>query len=191
MKESLEMTDWLATYHQRIQNECKISLDRRDRLTHLSYIVLVAVIAAYVGFFADGIFVLPIGRFSIAAGALFILIRFFFASMLAYGFFLKWRYLRNAIEQHWMNGKPTLDEIKQYITDYDHGRSKPPIDRNRFSGQIKSGSFLILIVPLIPIGIEFSLNNSKIFYYLIMIGIGLYAILEMCNFNKYDHNQPK
>ena len=185
------MTDWLATYHQRIQNECKISLDRRDRLTHLSYTVLVAVIAAYVGFFADGIFVLPIGRFSLAAGALFILVRFFFASMLAYGFFLKWRYLRNAIEQHWMSGEPTLDVIKQYITDYDHGRSKPPIDRNRFSGQIKSGSFLILIVPLIPIGIEFSLNNSNIFYYLIMIGIGLYAILEMRNFNKYDHNQPK
>jgi hypothetical protein len=185
------MSDWLHDYHHRIQEECKISLEKRDRVTNWSYAILATVIATYVGFFADGTFVLPIGRFALVAGVLFVLIRFFFTSMIAYGFFLKWRYLRNAIEQHWMNNKPTINEIKQYITDYDHGRSKPIVDRNRLAGQIKSGFFLILIIPLIPIGIEFYLNNSNPFYYVIMVGIGIYAILEMYNFQKYDHNNPK
>jgi len=186
------MTDWLHSYHNRIQDECRFSLERRDRVTNWSYAILAASIAAYVGFFADGTWVLPLGRFALVAGVLFVLIRFFFTSMLAYGFFLKWRYLRNAIEQHWMNEKdPNLDKIKEYITKYDHGRTRPPVDRNRLVGQIKSGFFLILIIPLIPIGIEFYLDNSNIFYYIILLGVGIYAILEIYNFKKYDHNNPK
>lgn len=185
------MTDWLHSYHQRVQDESRFSLERRDRVTNWSYAILAAAIAAYVGFFADGTWVLPLGRFALVAGVLFVLIRFFFTSMLAYGFFLKWRYLRNAIEKHWMYEKPTLEEIKEYITKYDHGRTRPPADRNRLVGQVKSGFFLILIIPLIPIGIEFYLDNSNIFYYIILTGVGIYAILEMYNFKKYDHNNPK
>ena len=185
------MTDWLHTYHNRIQDECRFSLERRDRVTNWSYAILVASIVAYVGFFVDGTWVLPLGRFALVAGVLFVLIRFFFTSMLAYGFFLKWRYLRNAIEQHWMNNEPSLDKIKEYITEYDHGKSRPSVGRNRLVGQVKSGFFLILIIPLIPIGIEFYLDNSNVFYYIILAGVGLYAILEMYNFKKYDHNNPK
>jgi hypothetical protein len=83
------MDEWLHSYHHRVQDECKISLERRDRVTNWSYTILAAVIAAYVGFFADGTWVLPIGRFALVAGVLFVLIRFFFTSMIAYGFFLK------------------------------------------------------------------------------------------------------
>jgi hypothetical protein len=90
-----------------------------------------------------------------------------------------------------MNNESSLDEIKQHISDYDHGRSKPPFDRNRFAGQIKSGFFLILIIPLIPIGIEFFLNALNPFYYVIMIGIGIHTILEIYNFMNYDHNKEK
>jgi hypothetical protein len=90
-----------------------------------------------------------------------------------------------------MYNEPSLDKIKEYITEFDHGRTRPPVDRNRLTGQVKSGFFLILIIPLIPIGIEFYLNNSNPFYYIMMVGIGVYAILEMYNFKKYDHNNPK
>ena len=185
------MTEWLASYHQRIQNECKISIDRRDRVTNLSYGVLIAIITAYIGFFADGSFIHPLGRFSLIAGGLFILIKFFFASMLAYAFFLKWRYLRTEIERYWMDGKPELDCIKRYIKEYDHGRARPQIDRNPLTGQLRSPLILILIVPLIPLGIEISLDCSNISYWLIIAGIISYFIIEILNFTTYDHTKTK
>ena len=67
--------------------------------------------AAYTGFFADGSFVIPLGRFGLVAGVLFVLTRFFFQSMIAYGYFIRGRYLRTRIEEYWMNGKPTLRKM--------------------------------------------------------------------------------
>ncbi len=103
-------TNWLSDYYHRIQTDCKISLDIRGRVTNWSYALIATVIAAYVGFFADGNFVTPLGRFGLVSGVLFVLIKFFFTSMVAYGYFLRGRYFRTRIEQYWMNNKPTLDE---------------------------------------------------------------------------------
>ena len=181
-------TNWLANYYNRIQMDCKISLERRDRITNWSYAMLVAVVAAYVSFFADGSFVTPLGRFGLVSGALFVLIRFFFASMISYGYFLKGRYFRTMIEQYWLCGKPTMDEIKQDIKKFDHGKSMPETDRNLLNGQIKSGFILILIIPVVILLIEYYLNYSC-YYWIIVVLLAAYVFLEHYNFKKYDQIQ--
>jgi len=181
-------SEWLTNYYSRIQSDCTLSFERRDRVTNWSYTILAAVIAAYVGFFADGTFVIPLGRFGLVSGVLFVLIRFFFQSMIAYGYFLRARYLRTRIEKYWMNGNPSLDDIKKDIENYDHGRSMPNTGRNRVMGQIKSGFILIILIPTIPLGIEFYLGSTWE-YFVIVIALGIYVLVEIINFKKYDQMQ--
>lgn len=187
-KQPKNNSNWINQYYTRIQNDCTLSIERRDRVTNWSYAILAAVIAAYVGFFADGTFVTSLGRFGLVAGVLFVLIRFFFTSMIAYGYFLRARYFRTRIEKHWMNNEPTLDKIKQDIEKYDHGKSMPPTERNRLMGQVKSGFLLILIIPTIPLAIEFYLGITWE-YFVIVGALIVYILLEKHNFNKYDQMQ--
>jgi len=187
-KQPQNNSNWINQYYYRIQNDCTLSIERRDRVTNWSYVILAAVIGAYVGFFADGTFVTSLGRFGLVAGVLFVLIRFFFTSMIAYGYFLRARYFRTRIEQYWMNDEPTLDEIKQDIEKYDHGKSMPPTGRNRFMGQVKSGYILILAIPIIPLAVEYYLGYSW-YYCAIVAGLIGYAVLEVYNFKKYDQMQ--
>lgn len=183
-------TNWLANYYQRIQSDCTLSFERRDKIINWSYAILAAVIAAYAGFFADGSFVIPLGRFGLVAGVLFVLIRFFFQSMVAYGYFLRGRYLRTRIEEFWMNGKPTLNELKKDIETYDHGKKVPKTGRNRLLGQVRSGFFLILIIPTIPLAIELHLNQN--WQYFVIIGALIaYVIAEIINFKSYDQAQTR
>jgi len=186
---STDNSNWISNYYNRIQSDCVTSFARRDRVTNWSYTILAVVIAAYAGFFADGTFVTPLGRFGLVAGALFVLIRFFFTSMIAYIYFLRGRYFRTRIEQYWMDGKPTLDEIKKDIKTYDHGKSQPPLSRSPFRGQVKSGFFLILIIPLIPLGIEFYLG-IRVEYFVILGALIIYILFEKHNFKNYDQVQP-
>jgi hypothetical protein len=185
---STEKNNWVSNYYNRIQSDCTISFERRDRITNWSYAILAAAIAAYVGFFADGSFVTPIGRFGLMAGVLFVLIRFFFQSMIAYGYFLRGRFLRTKIEEYWMNGKPTLEEIKKHIEVFDHGKKIPKTGRNRLIGQIRSGFFLILIIPTIPLTIELYLKLSAE-YFIIISALIAYAVVEIYNFRSYDQTQ--
>jgi len=177
---------WVKNYYDRIQKDCTISFERRDRITNWSYALLAAVIAAYVGFFGDGTYVTPLGRFALVSGVMFVLIRFFFQSMISYGFFLRSRFLRSSIEKYWMNNNPDLNQLKQYIKVYDHGKSMPKTGRSLLGGQIKSGFLLILIIPIIPLAIEFYLQGFVWEYVVIVIGLILYSIAEMINFKKYD-----
>ena len=73
---------WLSNYYNRIVSDCTISFERRDRITNWSYAIIAAVVAVYAGFFADGSFVPPLGRFGLVSGVLIVLIRFFFQSMI-------------------------------------------------------------------------------------------------------------
>ena len=181
--------NWLTNYYHRIQNECVLSIERRDRITRLSYMIVAAGIGAYVGFFADGNFVMPVGRFGLVSGVLFVLIRFFFQSMIAYKYFQKWLHLRTIIEQHWMNGTPSLEDIKESVKNYDHGKSMPDTDRNSFVAQIKSGFILILAIPIIPLIIELYLE--QLWYYCVILnGLIGYAIWEVYVFKSYDQIQP-
>ena len=183
--------NWLTNYYNRIQSDCTLSIERRDRITRLSYMILAVGIAAYVGFFADGNFVIPLGRFGLVSGILFVLIRFFFQSMIAYGYFQRGLRMRTMIEQHWMNGIPSLDKIKHEIVKYDHGKAMPKTQRNRFTAQVKSGFILILAIPVIPLAVELHLEQSW-FYYVILGGLVSYAVWEVYAFKSYDQMQsPK
>ena len=188
IQDSKLTADWLGNYYHRIQNDCTMSFERRDRVTNWSYTILAAVIAAYVGFFADGTFVTSLGRFGLVSGVLFVLIRFFFTSMISYGYFLRARYFRTRIEQFWMDGNPSLNELKQDIKNFDHGKTMPKTGRNLFAGQIKSGFILILAIPTIPLAIELYLGHTWE-YYTILLALTGYVILETYNFKKYDQMQ--
>ena len=181
-------TDWLANYYQRIVNDCTISFERRDRITNWSYAILAAVIGVYAGSFADGSFVTPLGRFALVSGVLFVLIRFFFQSMIAYGYFLRGRYLRTKIEEYWMNEKLSLDEIKKTIETFDHGKKIPKTGRNRLIGQVRSGFFLILAIPTIPLATELYLDLNWQ-YFVIITFLILYLFYEIYNYRSYDQTQ--
>ena len=177
--------NWLARYYNRIQNDCILSIERRDRITRLSYTILAAVTAIYAGFFADGSFVTPLGRFILVSAVLVVLIKFFFQSMIAYGYFLRGRYFRKKIEQYWMNNMPSIDEIKQDINKYDHNKAMPETERNRLMGQTRSGSIQILSIPIILLLIELYLDQSW-YYCAILLGLVGYTFLEIYNFITYD-----
>ena len=186
---SLSDDNWLIQYYNRIQNECSLSFERRDRLTRLSYTILGIGIGLYIGLFAGDGYVTPIGRFVLVSGIMFILIRFFFQSMIAYKFYIKWRYFRTAIESYWMFNKPSLDRIKNDVCTYDHGKAMPETGRNSLTAQIYSGFILIIAVPIIPLAIE--LYVDQLFYYYVIIAAMIgYVLFEVHAFYNYDQIQP-
>lgn len=176
--------EWLTNYYQRIQSDATLAFVRRDNITNWSYTILVAGIAAYVGFFGSSTLITPLGRFGMLSGILFVLIRFFFQSTIAYGYFNRARHLRTSIEKHWIDNNPTLDQIKQEIKDYDHGTTIPSTHRSLFVGQARSGFVLILIIPIIPLAIEFYLGYSWE-YFVIITGLVGYLLFEIFNFKNY------
>ena len=177
--------NWITSYYIRIQSECELSIGRRDKITRLCYIVLAAGIAIYVSFFADSSFVPPLGRFVLVVGILIVLVRFFFQSMIAYGYFLRGRYLRERIEKYWMYGSPSLDEIKDAITAYDHGKAMPKTTRSLIKGQIAFGFGLIFIVAIILLIIELSFEQSWN-HCLVLSGLVGYVSWEIIAFKRYD-----
>ena len=176
---------WLTSYYNRIQSECELSIGRRDKITRLCYIVIAAGIAIYVSFFADGSSVPPLGRFALVSGILIVLIRFFFQSMIAYGYFIRGRYLREQIEQYWMWGSPSIDEVKKVITRYDHCKAIPKTKRSLLMGQINFGFGLMFVVAAILLTIELSLEQSWN-HCLVLIGLAGYVSWETFTFKRYD-----
>lgn len=181
---------WLTNYYNRIQGECALSIERRDKIMRLCYIVLAAGIATYAGFFADGSFITPLGRFALISGILMVLIRFFFQSMIAYNYFLRWRYLRNRLEQYWMKKDdcPSLKEIKDDISTYDHGKTMPNTGRSLIMGQAKSGFVLVLAPVVFLLVLELWLEQSWN-YACILVGLVGYVIWEVYTFRGYDQMQ--
>lgn len=184
---------WLEAYYNRIQNDCEISITRRDNVTNWSYTLLGAILVIYFGFFSDKLLIPPFWRYSLVVGLLVILIRFFYQSLIAYGYFLRARYLRTQIERHWINENDiSLEKIIVSIKDYDHGKAMPKTDRNRFVGQVRSGFILILAVPIILIINEFYLIGQNVTwqYFLVLGGLVGYVLYEYVNFVTYDQMRP-
>ena len=180
-----EHTGWLARYYDRIVLDCRLSFERRDRTTNWSLVVLGALMAVYVGLFVEGSQIEPLGRFGLVTVVLFVLVRLFFMSMIAYGFYLRGRYIRTLIEEHWMSGSPGIDQVISDVKKYDHGKSMPDTGRNRFRGELCSGSFLTTVIPLIPLGIELCYYGG-VTHWLIVAALVLYVIWEVRGFRQYD-----
>ena len=180
---------WLFAFYRRTQADADTSLRRRDNATNWSYVVMVAVVGTYAGFFADGSGVPPLGRFGLVAGALIVLSRFFFMSAIAYGFYRRSRYFRDRIEKHWIGGDPTLGEITSDITRYEHERSAPPAGRGPFAAQVRSGAVITLVAPSILLLYELSLGHGWE-HCLILAGLAGYAALEAFNYATYGQIHP-
>ena len=180
---------WLLAFYRRTQADADTSLRRRDNATNWSYVVMVAVVGTYAGFFADGSGVPPLGRFGLVAGALIVLSRFFFMSAIAYGFYRRSRYFRDRIEKHWIAGDPALEEITSDITRYEHGRSAPPAGCGPFAAQVRSGAVITLVAPSILLLYELSLGHGWE-HCLILVGLVVYAALEAFNYATYGQIHP-
>ena len=182
--------EWLAKYYDRIVLDCRLSFERRNRTTHWSFVVLGVMVAIYAGSFVEGSQIAQLGRFGLIAVALFVMVRLFFMSAIAYGFYLKGRHLRTVIEKHWMHGDPSLDQVISDVTQYDHGKSMPDTGRNRFLGELYSGTFLTTVIPLIPLYIELSSYNDWR-HWLIIVILVAYIIWEVYSFKRYDQMQKR
>ena len=179
---------WLSAYYERMLSECEISLRRRDSVTNWSYVIMAVVVGTYAGFFADGSNVPPLGRLGLVAGAMIVLVNFFFMSAIAYAFYQRWRYFRKQIEKHWIHGQPTLDTIVSDIDTYDHGRAMPPATRSVFKGQVKSGAIITIAVPVILLVHELCLEHEWE-QCLIVLGLAAIVFLEVHNYKTYDQVQ--
>ena len=178
---------WLHSYYSRVQDDYKSSLTRRDTITTWSYSLLAATLGIYFGFFSENLLIQPSWRFALLVGLTIILIRFFFQSMIAYGFILRWRMIKTEIEKHWIKEISNVDQLKKIIEKYDHGKTIPSTGRNRLVGQIRSGFILILIIPVILIINElFIQNDVSLFHYGLLVGLAIYVALEIINFVTYD-----
>ena len=180
---------WLFAFYRRTQADADVSLRRRDNATNWSYVVMVAVVGTYAGFFADGSGVPPLGRFGLVAGSLIVLSRFFFMSAIAYGFYRRSRYFRDRIEKHWIGGAPSLKEITSDIARYEHGQSAPPAGRGLLAAQVRSGAVIALVVPSILLLYELSLGHGWE-RCLILVGLVVYAALEAFNYAMYGQIHP-
>lgn len=187
MTESKDPT-WLETYYNKLQADTQTSLQRRDNVTNWSYTIVIAILTIYFGFFTNNFGVHQFWRYMFVIGTLVVLIRFFFQSMISYAFFLRYRHLKTIIEKHWMRGSPSIEEVIKEIEKYEHGREMPPTKRNRlWDGQIRSGFIIVLVIPLFLIANEFHmLHVVPVKYYEVLIGLGIYVVLEIINFKLYD-----
>lgn len=183
-------TEWLARYYDRIVLDCRLSFERRNRTTHWSFVVLGVMVAIYAGSFVEGSQIGQMGRFGLIAVTLFVMVRLFFMSAIAYGFYLKGRHLRTVIEKHWMHGDPSIEQVISNVTQYDHGRSMPDTGRNRFLSELYSGTLLTTVIPLIPLYIELHSYNDWQHWLIIAILVA-YIIWEVYRFRKYDHMQKR
>ena len=84
-----------------------------------------------------------------------------------------------------MNGTPSIDDIKQDIIRFDHGKAMPETERNIFAGQVKSGFVLILAIPITLLAIELHLAQTWE-YFVILACVGGYFVSEYYNFKRYD-----
>ena len=182
----MDSHDWVAKYYERIVAECMASLERRDRITHWSYTILGVFVGAYASFFAIDIDNNSAIKFALTATILAIMTRFFFQSVIAYGFFTRGRYMRTKIEKYWMD-KSDIKELKLLIKSFDYGR-RLPTKKNKIASQVRYGP-LSLILPLILLIMDFEINNTE--HCIVLIMLMAYVFYEILNYVTYDQMKVK
>ena len=174
---------WLNKYYERITAERRVSLERRDRVTHWSYLALGVFAGAYVGLMVNDTG--SILRFALTATILAIMTRFFFQSAIAYGFFLRHRYIQTEIEKYWIDNLD-IEHIKKTIREFDHGKHIP--STNKIIGQLRSGP-LGLALPAILLIIDFEVSDIE--YYIVLIPLMVYVFFEILNYVMYGQIKVK
>ena len=116
------------------------------------------------GFFAVDAGINPVLRFALTATILAIMTRFFFQSVIAYGFFIRHRYIRSEIEKHWMN-KTDIDCIVKIIKSLDHDKYLPS-NTNNIVSQFRYGP-LGVVLPSLLLIIDFAYNANNTHFYII------------------------
>ena len=174
---------WLNKYYERTTAERRVSLERRDRVTHWSYLALGVFAGAYVGLMIND--TSSILRFALTATILAIMTRFFFQSAIAYGFFLRHRHIQTEIEKYWMNNLD-IERIKKVIQEFDHGKHIP--SKNKIVGQLRFGP-LGLVLPVLLLASDFEIGDAK--YYIVLGFLIIYVFYEILNYVTYDQIKVK
>ena len=171
---------WIGKYYERTTAERRVSFERRDRVTHWSYMVLGAFVGAYVILMVND--TSSFWRFTLTATILAIMTRFFFQSAIAYGFFLRHRHRQTEIERYWMDGTD-FEKVRNVIREFDHGKHIPP--KNKFVSQLRSGP-LVFALPVLLLAIDFDVE-----YYIVLILLVVYVSYEIANYATYDQMKSK
>ena len=175
---------WIGKYYERITAERRVSLERRDRVTHWSYMVLGVFVGAYVVLLVnDASF---FWGFALTATILAIMTRFFFQSAIAYGFFLRHRHIQTEIEKYWMDNLD-IEHVKKIIQEFDRGKRVPSTNKKIVVGQLRFGP-LGLVLPMLLLIIDFV---SGVEYYVVLMLLVVYVSYEIVNYATYDQMKVK
>lgn len=175
---------WISKYYERITAERRVSLERRDRVTHWSYMVLGVFVGAYVVLMVND--TSSFWRFALTATILAIMTRFFFQSAIAYGFFLRHRHIQTEIEKYWMDNLD-IERVKKVIQELDHGRRIRATNKKIVVGQLRFGP-LGLALPVLLLIIDFV---SGVEYYVVLMFLVAYVLYEIANYAKYDQMKSR
>lgn len=173
---------WIGKYYERTTAERRVSLERRDRVTHWSYMILGVFVGAFVVLMVNG--TSSFWRFALTATFLAIMTRFFFQSAIAYGFFLRHRHIQTEIEKYWMDGTD-VEKVRNVIREFDHGKHIPP--KNKLVSQLRSGP-LVFVLPVLLLAIDFV---SGVEYCVVLMLLVVYVSYEIVNYATYDQMKSR
>ena len=183
-KHSASDDGWISKYYERTTSERRVSLERRDRVTHWMYMVLGVFVGAYVVLLANGDS--SFWRFVLTATILAIMTRFFFQSAIAYGFFLRHRHIQTEIEKYWMDDL-NVERVKNAIRDFDHDKIVPATKKSVVAGQLRFG-FLGLVLPALLLVFDFV---GGVWHCIVLISLVFYVCYEIVSYATYDQMRSK
>ena len=169
-----------------MQSEWERAVNKKDALTYWSLVILLGIGTIYFGAATD-FQIVGWEKLALIIGTLIILIQFFVNSLLVYGFMKKWMHLREAIEKYWLDGKPTVDQIKQEVKKYDHGRELPVTVTRLVWGQLRAGFLPILVAPIIIATYElYKTPQLGYGHFVVFLILGLFLVWQTLIFARYD-----
>jgi hypothetical protein len=181
----LSESGWLKEYYTRISEECRFSMNRKDTLTYWAITAVFVMLAAYVELLR---FELPsIWRIGLLVGTICLIARFFMHSCLAYSYLRKWRFLLEQIENHWMTGKPLLEEIQENVKKYHHTPRTTVARGYLVKAQLRAGFLLVFLLPSLLISFEILSFPQSCYAFVLLGTLFMYLAYESWQFISYEH----
>lgn len=183
--------EWLREYYQKAAEDKNVDLQRKDSFTNWALVSVLGLLAVY-GQFPDQqpSFVL----IAVTALAIALVTRFYVHSCISYANIRKLNTIIIDIEKHWMEGKPSIDEIKKLIRT--HGQLRwSSVSRWKVARtQMKAGFLLLFIAPIAVLIYEMTRYVSGLgevqfwplpYEWSIIIVLSVYMIYEFAIFFAY------